>query len=382
MYGDCYGFAILVKGLRIVFSASDYEYMSHALRLAEKGLFTTSPNPRVGCVIVNDGKIVGTGWHERAGEAHAEINALREAGDLARGATVYVTLEPCSHHGHTPPCTNALIQAEVCKVIMAMNDPNPYVNGRGKKQLQEAGIQIQAGLLANEAEQMNIGFITRMRHGYPWVRAKVAVSLDGRTALKNGKSQWITSEAARWDSHKWRARSCAILTGIGSARKDDSQLTVRYIETPRQPKRVVVDSRLEISLQAKLLQNADTTWIFTAQPDKEKINRLEDIGAHVIVLPDLIGKVDLKAMMTKLAESGINELLVEAGPILNGALVTAGLVDEIIFYFAPSLLGNSAQAMLILPEITDLSEKYDLQITDIREIGTDIRLITRILKRS
>lgn len=363
-----------------MFAASDYEYMSYALQLAERGLFTASPNPRVGCVIVNNSKVVGTGWHERAGEPHAEIHALREAGDLAKGATVYVTLEPCSHHGRTPPCVEALIQAGVCKVVMAMNDPNPHVNGQGKEWLQKAGIEIQAGLLAEEAERLNIGFVTRMRHARPWVRTKIAASLDGRTALKNGKSQWITSAAARRDGHKWRARSCAILTGISSIRKDDSQLTVRHIETSRQPVRVVVDSRLEIPLQAKLLQNADTTWIFTAQTDREKIHQVADTGAHIIMLPDSAGKVDLKAMMMKLAESGINELLVEAGPVLNGALVTAGLVDEIIFYFSPSLLGNSAQAMLALPEIGDLSEKYDLEISDIRKIGMDVCLIARFIK--
>jgi len=363
-----------------VFTALDYEYMSHALRLAEKGLFTTSPNPRVGCVIVNGGKVVGTGWHERVGEPHAEIYALQEAGDLARGATVYVTLEPCSHHGRTPPCVDALIRAGVCKVVTAMDDPNPHVNGQGKERLQKAGIETQTGLLADEAKQLNIGFVSRMRHGRPWVRTKIATSLDGRTALKNGKSQWITSESARQDGHKWRARSCAILTGISSVRKDDPQLTVRYIETSRQPIRIVVDSNLEIPLQAKLLQNADTTWIYTVQTNKEKIHRLEDIGAHIVVLPDSVGKVDLKAMMVKLAEAGINELLVEAGPVLNGALVTAGLVDEIVFYFAPSLLGNSAQAMVAMPEITDLSEKYDLQMTDIRKIGVDIRLMAKFMK--
>lgn len=363
-----------------MFTALDYEYMSHALRLAEKGLFTTSPNPRVGCVIVNGGKVVGTGWHERVGEPHAEIYALQEAGDLARGATVYVTLEPCSHHGRTPPCVDALIRAGVCKVVTAMDDPNPHVNGQGKERLQKAGIETQTGLLADEAKQLNIGFVSRMRHGRPWVRTKIATSLDGRTALKNGKSQWITSESARQDGHKWRARSCAILTGISSVRKDDPQLTVRYIETSRQPIRIVVDSNLEIPLQAKLLQNADTTWIYTVQTNKEKIHRLEDIGAHIVVLPDSVGKVDLKAMMVKLAEAGINELLVEAGPVLNGALVTAGLVDEIVFYFAPSLLGNSAQAMVAMPEITDLSEKYDLQMTDIRKIGVDIRLMAKFMK--
>jgi len=363
-----------------VFAASDYVYMAHALRLAEKGLFTTSPNPRVGCVIVNNGKVVGTGWHMRAGEPHAEINALRMAGSLARGATVYVTLEPCSHYGRTPPCVEALIQAEVSKVIMAMEDPNPSVNGQGKERLQAAGIAIQTGLLADEAVQLNIGFITRMRDSKPWVRTKIAASLDGRTALKNGKSQWITSESARQDGHRWRARSCAILTGIGSVRQDDPQLTVRYVETSRQPVRIVIDSNLEISPQAKLLQNADPVWIFTAQTDERKMHHLKDIGAHVFVLPDPVGRVDLKAVMTKLAESGVSELLVEAGPVLNGALVTAGLIDEIVFYFAPNLLGSSAQAMMVLPEIADLSEKYNLQIADVRKIGVDMRVMAKFIK--
>lgn len=363
-----------------MFTASDYVHMSHALQLAERGLFTTSPNPRVGCVIVNDGKVVGTGWHERAGEPHAEINALREAGDLARGATVYVTLEPCSHHGRTPPCIEALICAEVRRVIMAMDDPNPHVNGQGKEKLQKAGVEVHTGLLEDEAQQLNIGFVTRMHHSRPWIRTKIAASLDGRIALKNGKSQWITGEPARQDGHRWRARSCAILTGVNSVKVDDPLLTVRYIETSRQPIRIVLDSNLEIPLQAKLLGSADTTWIFTVQTDRKKIYPLEDAGAHVVVLPDLAGKIDLKAMITKLAGLGINELLVEAGSVLNGALVAAGLIDEIIFYFAPSLLGNSAQAMLVLPEIIDLSEKYNLRITDIQKIGTDIRLVARFIK--
>jgi len=360
-----------------VFTAADHEFMSYALRLAEKGLFTTSPNPRVGCVVVNNGRIVGKGWHIRMGEPHAEIYALQEAGVSAKGATVYVTLEPCNHHGRTPPCVDALIQAQVKKVIMAMGDPNPHVNGQGGDRLRKAGIEIQTGLLADEAQQLNIGFITRMHHGYPWVRTKIATSLDGRIALKNGKSQWITDEPARRDGHKWRARSCAVLTGISSVKQDDPQLTVRYIETSRQPVRIVADSGLEIPLQAKLLQNPETTWIFTAQADSEKMRQLEGMGARVISLPDMTGKVDLKAMLTELGKSGVNELLVEAGPVLNGALAAAGLVDEFIFYFAPSLLGNSAQAMLALPELADLSEKYNLQVTDFRKIGLDIRLIAR-----
>ncbi|MDL1865734.1 bifunctional diaminohydroxyphosphoribosylaminopyrimidine deaminase/5-amino-6-(5-phosphoribosylamino)uracil reductase RibD [Betaproteobacteria bacterium PRO4] len=363
-----------------MFTAPDYSYMSHALRLAEKGMFTTSPNPRVGCVIVNNGKVVGTGWHERAGEPHAEVHALREAGNQARGATVYVTLEPCSHYGRTPPCVDTLIEAGVGKVVMAVDDPAPHVNGQGKKKLQAAGIEVQSGLLADEAGELNIGFMTRMHAGRPWVRTKIAASLDGKTALNNGKSQWITNEPARRDGHKWRARSCAVLTGIGSVKKDDPLLTVRHIESSRQPVRVVVDSNLEMPLQARLLHNADTVWIFTVHTGREKIHRLEDAGAHVVVLPDVSGRVDLKAMMMKLAEQEINELLVEAGSVLNGALVAAGLIDEIIFYFAPCLLGDSARGMLTLPEISDLSGKQALKITDIRTIGADIRLVARFLK--
>ncbi len=363
-----------------MFTALDYAHMSHALQLAEKGLFTTTPNPRVGCVIVNNGKVVGTGWHERAGEPHAEINALRAAGNLAKGAVVYVTLEPCSHHGRTPPCVDALIQAEVSKIIIAMEDPNPHVNGQGKERLRMAGIVVQTGLLADEAAQLNIGFITRMRDGKPWVRTKIAASLDGRTALKNGMSQWITSEPARRDGHRWRARSCAILTGIGSVKQDNPQLTVRYIETSRQPVRVVIDSNLEISPQTRLLQNVGITWIFAAQYNREKELHLENKGAHVFILPNQVGRVDLKAMIAKLAELGVNELLVEAGPVLNGALAAAGLIDEIIFYFAPNLLGNSAQAIMKLPEIMDLTEKYNLRITDMRRIGVDIRIKAEFIR--
>jgi diaminohydroxyphosphoribosylaminopyrimidine deaminase/5-amino-6-(5-phosphoribosylamino)uracil reductase len=358
-----------------MFTQLDYLYMSHALRLAEKGLYTTSPNPRVGCVIVKDGNVVGTGWHMRAGEPHAEVHALQAAGALAKGSSVYVTLEPCSHHGRTPPCVEALIQAGVSKVVMAMNDPNPNVDGRGEALLQQAGIKVQTGLMAMEAETLNIGFVSRMRYDRPWVRMKIAASLDGKTALKNGKSQWITGEAARRDGHKWRARSCAVLTGIGSVKHDDPQLTVRYVDTSRQPVRIVVDTKLEISPQAKLLESGDPVWIFTAQGDEEKIHSLTHAGARVIVLPDKTGKVDLTAMMARLAGLEINELLIEAGATLNGALVAAGLVDEMILYLAPNLLGDSAQDMLIFPELSDLSEKYNLRLQDVRKIGTDIRLI-------
>ena len=336
-----------------------------------------SPNPRVGCVIVRDGNVVGSGWHERAGQAHAEINALNVAGAATRGATVYLTLEPCSHHGRTPPCAEALIKAGVTRVVMAMQDPNPLVAGGGCALLQQAGIKVQTGLMEAEASALNIGFITRMTHKRPWVRMKIAASLDGKTALNNGTSHWITVEAARRDGHRWRARSCAVLTGIGTVLADDPQLTVRHVETARQPLRVVVDSRLEIPLDARILCG-EGELIFTATASEGKIKVLSDAGAHTIVLPDENGKVDLVRMMQTLADHEINEVLVEAGARLNGALIQAGLVDELVIYLAPCLLGDAAQSMLNLPELTDLTGKRALKIEDLRMLGTDIRIIARL----
>lgn len=356
--------------------------MAEALRLAEQGLYTTTPNPRVGCVIVQNDNVVGRGWHAKAGEPHAEIYALRDAGAQAKGATVYVTLEPCSHFGRTPPCATALIEAGVSRVIIAMEDPNPAIDGGGISQLQQAGMVVQTGLLAAEAEALNIGFVTRMRKGRPWVRTKIAASLDGRTALKNGQSQWITGEAARRDGHRWRARSCAVLTGIGSVRDDDPLLTVRHVETSRQPLRVVVDSRLAIPLSAKLLQEAERTWIFTAQPDTGKQHQLAATGARVTVLPEKNGgRVDLAAMLKELGKAGINELLVESGAVLNGAFIAAGLVDEMILYLAPTLLGDTAHGMLAVPELTTLADKYSMQLQDVRKVGQDIRLLTHFLPK-
>lgn len=360
-----------------MFSTIDYAFMSHALHLAEKGLYSTMPNPRVGCVVTLNDQIVGEGWHERAGQAHAEINALNSAGALARGATVYVTLEPCSHHGRTPPCAEALIQAGITRVVMAMEDPNPIVSGRGSAILKQAGIAVQTGLLQAEAHALNIGFVNRMVHKRPWIRLKIAASLDGRTALSNGVSQWITSNAARLDGHRWRARSCAILTGMGTVKADDPQLTVRQIRADRQPKKVIVDSGLDIPINARLLQGGEV-FIFAANTDdQEKINQLNQMGAEVIILPDAGGRVDLKRMLEKLAEFEINELLVEAGGGLNGALVNAGLVDEFIIFLAPHLLGDHAQGMLKLPELTQLGQKHSLDIQDLRMIGPDIRVIAK-----
>lgn len=359
-----------------MFSSPDHTHMSQALQLAEKGLYGASPNPRVGCVIVRDGKVVGSGWHERAGQAHAEINALDVAGAAARGATVYLTLEPCSHHGRTPPCAEALIKAGVAKVVMAMQDPNPLVAGGGCTLLQQAGTEVQTGLLEAEARALNIGFVTRMTHRRPWVRMKIAASLDGKTALNNGASHWITDEPARRDGHRWRARSCAVLTGIGTVLADDPQFTVRQVETPRQPLRVVVDSRLEIPVDARILRG-EGELIFTATASEGKIMALSDAGAHTIVLSDESGKVDLGRMMRTLADYEINEVLVEAGARLNGALIRAGLVDELVIYLAPCLIGDAAQSMLNLPELTDLTGKRALKIQDLCMVGADIRIVAR-----
>ncbi|HEX8873158.1 MAG TPA: bifunctional diaminohydroxyphosphoribosylaminopyrimidine deaminase/5-amino-6-(5-phosphoribosylamino)uracil reductase RibD [Nitrosospira sp.] len=360
----------------IPFSPADHTYMAQALRLAEKGLYSTSPNPRVGCVIVRDNQVAGSGWHERAGQPHAEINALKAAGPAARGATAYVTLEPCSHHGRTPPCAEALIEAGVAKVIMAMQDPNPLVAGKGCALLQEAGITVQTGLMEAEASALNIGFVSRMTRNRPWVRVKIAASLDGKTALNNGASQWITGEAARRDGHRLRARSCAILTGIGTVLADNPELSVRHVDTSRQPLRAVVDSRLDIPVDARLLRGAGEL-IFTANASEGKIGGLRDVGARVIVLPDGGNRVDLAGVMHSLADFEVNEVLVEAGRNLNGALIAAGLVDELVIYLAPYLIGDEARGMAKLQELTRLTEKRALKIDDVRAVGQDIRILAR-----
>ncbi|MCK5714924.1 MAG: bifunctional diaminohydroxyphosphoribosylaminopyrimidine deaminase/5-amino-6-(5-phosphoribosylamino)uracil reductase RibD, partial [Nitrosomonadaceae bacterium] len=321
-----------------MFSSADHAYMSQALQLAEKGLYSTSPNPRVGCVIVHDSQVVGSGWHVSAGQPHAEINALDAAGTVARGATVYLTLEPCSHHGHTPPCVEALVKAKVAKVIIAMQDPNPLVEGKGLSLLKRSKIKVQIGLMKAEAEELNIGFVTRMRHNRPWVRMKIAASLDGKTALNNGSSQWITGEAARSDGHRFRARSCAVLTGIGTVLADDPQLTARLVETSRQPLKVIVDRRLEIPINAKIL-HGDGELIFTAGASEERLIALSNAGARPILLPDEKGNVALTKMIQTLATFEINEVLIEAGSRLNGSLIRAKLVDELVIYLAPHFIG-------------------------------------------
>jgi diaminohydroxyphosphoribosylaminopyrimidine deaminase/5-amino-6-(5-phosphoribosylamino)uracil reductase len=369
-----------------MFAPQDSHWMARALCLAERGLYTTTPNPRVGCVLVRDGQVVGEGWHERTGEPHAEIHALRAASDTARGATAYVTLEPCNHHGRTPPCTDALIRAGVARVVAAIQDPNPQVSGQGMAKLRAAGIEAECGLMEAAARELNTGFFSRMTRGTPWVRSKIAASLDGRTALANGASRWITGEAARQDAHRWRARSCAVLAGIGTVLADNPQLNVRGIETTRQPLRVVVDSYLRLPPEARILQNsqegghAGKVIVYTGMQDTGKIAALENAGAQVVLLADAHGRVDLGAMLRHLASLGCNEVLVEAGSGLNGALLQAGLVDELVLYLAPHLLGDQAQGVAGLGELTALAQRIELEWQDVRNIGKDLRIVARVRK--
>jgi diaminohydroxyphosphoribosylaminopyrimidine deaminase / 5-amino-6-(5-phosphoribosylamino)uracil reductase len=358
-------------------SEGDRGYMARALELAALGLYTTTPNPRVGCVLVREGKIVGEGWHERAGEPHAEVHALRAAGARAEGATAYVTLEPCAHLGRTPPCTQALIAARVQRVVAAMRDPNPLVAGKGLDALRAAGIETECGILESEARELNIGFVSRMIHGRPWVRMKIAASLDGKTALLNGRSQWITGPEARRDGHHWRARACAVLTGIGTVKDDDPQLNVREVDTPRQPVRVVIDSRLETPPNARIL--GPGTLVAAALDDARRSSALVAQGAEVVVFRNEADKVDLRALLRELARRELNEVHVEAGFRLNGSLLREGLVDELLLYLAPQLIGDAARGMFHLPQIEDLSQRRALELREVRTIGTDIRVIARVV---
>jgi len=363
-----------------MFSAQDSVWMAQALRLAEQGLYGTSPNPRVGCILVVGEKIVGRGWHQRAGQPHAEVYALHESGGAARGSTAYVTLEPCSHHGRTPPCADALIEAGVTRVVVATQDPNPQVAGEGIEKLRAAGIVVECGLMETEARELNAGFFLRMTRGTPLLRSKIAMSLDGRTALANGASMWITGEAARQDVQRWRARSCAVLTGINTVLADDPQLNVRNIESPRQPLRVVLDSRLRIPLNARILQNCErgNVLIYTVLHDAEKIAALEKAGAAVCVMPFGKGQLDLHAVLGDLAKHGCNEVLVEAGSTLNGAMLYAGLVDELLLYVAPQLLGDAARGMAQLGELTGLDQRINLKWHDVRQVGNDLRISVKV----
>jgi diaminohydroxyphosphoribosylaminopyrimidine deaminase/5-amino-6-(5-phosphoribosylamino)uracil reductase len=360
---------------------TDIDAMTLALEWAAKGMYITAPNPRVGCVIVRDGEVIGAGHTQPAGQAHAEIQALRDAaarGKDVRGATAYVTLEPCSHYGRTPPCSKALVEAGLGRVVAAMGDPNPLVAGRGMAQLEAAGIATASGLLADEAHELNIGFFSRMRHGRPWVRLKTAASLDGMTALENGESQWITGPEARQDGHAWRARANVILTGIGTVKADNPQLTVRGVEGARQPRRVIVDSRLEIDLAAKILQG-EPCWIVAAAPDPEKAAQLRAAGHEVILLANAHGKVDLPALMLELGRREINEVHVEAGSKLNASLVREGCVDELLVYLAPSLIG-SGQGMFALPPLDRLADKVELRFHAVAPVGADLRILARLNK--
>ncbi len=360
------------------FSGDDARHMARALVLAERGLYTTDPNPRVGCVLLRDGQVVGEGWHERAGEPHAEAHALRVAGALARGATAYVTLEPCCHHGRTPPCTRALIDAGVVRVVAAMPDPNPKVASRGVAELERAGIRVEIGLLAAEAERLNPGFVSRMTRGQPYVRVKLAASLDGRTALASGESKWITGAAARADVQRLRARSSAILTGVGTVLADDPSLTVRDIEVSRQPLRVVVDGNLSMRADARLLVLPGKTLVVTAADDADYAEPLLEAGAEVMVLAAGAGQVDLPLLMQDLATREVNELLVEAGATVCGALLEAGLVDELVLYLAPHLLGSSARGLFNFPALESMADRVALDITDVRAVGKDWRITARI----
>lgn len=359
------------------FTAADHEYMAHALRLAEKGLYTTDPNPRVGCVIVNQGKIVGEGWHERAGEPHAEIHALRAAGEMARGATVYVTLEPCCHHGKTPPCSDALIKAQVGKVIAAMQDPHSRVAGQGLQQLQENGIEVKSGLLELQSRALNPGFIKRMQFGRPYVRNKLAMSLDGRTAMASGESKWITSNEARLDVHRLRARSSAIITGVGTVLADDPSLNVRLEGIEALPMRVVVDTHLSMPDSAAMLKLPGRTLVMTCSDDAGAKERLEKAGAEVILMPDCDKAVDMEAVLDTLGQMEVNEVLVETGATLSGAMLQAGLIDEMVIYIAPILMGDSARALFHLPGIKNMTDRINLKITDVRAVGKDWRIMAR-----
>jgi diaminohydroxyphosphoribosylaminopyrimidine deaminase/5-amino-6-(5-phosphoribosylamino)uracil reductase len=360
------------------YNAADHAHMARALALAERGLYTATPNPRVGCVAVKDGAVIGEGFHLRTGEPHAETIALaqaREHGHDARGATLYVTLEPCNHYGRTPPCVDAILAAGIARVVAAMADPNPAA-AHGAQRLRAAGVVVDIGLLENEARELNIGFVSRMSRGVPWVRVKLAVSIDGRSALSNGVSQWITAPDARADGHAWRARACAVLTGVGTILQDDPQLTVRYVDTTRQPLRVIVDRNADTPPNARALA-CGPSLVVTAGTH----NRAWPANVETLALPDSAGRIDLAAMMRSLAGRGVNELHVEAGARLNGALIRDGLIDELLVYFSPSVLGDPARGMFELAApLTSLSSRVPLEWHAIDRVGADLRVIARVVR--
>jgi diaminohydroxyphosphoribosylaminopyrimidine deaminase/5-amino-6-(5-phosphoribosylamino)uracil reductase len=358
------------------FSADDHAHMARALRLAARGRYTTHPNPRVGCVLVAGGQVVGEGWHRVAGGPHAEIEALDAAGARAAGATAYVTLEPCSHHGRTPPCADAMVAARVARVVAAVTDPNPMVGGRGLATLEAAGVEVASGLLESAAAELNAGFLCRMARGRPRVTLKLAASLDGRTAMASGESRWITGPAARADVQRLRAASSAVLTGIGTVLADDPSLTVRAegLDTlGRQPLRVVLDSGLRMSPAARMLALPGSTLVFAAGR-RAAASGLEAAGATVEYLPAADDGLDLAAVLHRLGALECNDVLVEAGPTLAGSLMAAGLVDEIVLYLAPHLMGDTARGLFSLPGLEKMADRVQLRITDLRRVGDDLRL--------
>ncbi|WP_416777381.1 bifunctional diaminohydroxyphosphoribosylaminopyrimidine deaminase/5-amino-6-(5-phosphoribosylamino)uracil reductase RibD [Xenorhabdus budapestensis] len=372
----------------------DETYMSRALELAYQGRFTTSPNPNVGCVIVKDDQIIGEGFHLRAGEPHAEVHALRMAGNKAEGATAYVTLEPCSHHGKTPPCADALIAAGISRVVVAMQDPNPQVAGRGLYKLQQAGIAVEHGLMMEQAEILNKGFLKRMRTGFPYLQLKLGASLDGRTALASGESKWITSAEARQDVQKLRAQCSAILSSSATVLADDPSLTVRWNELDaetqsvypqellRQPIRIIVDSQNRVTPQHQVVQQPGQYWLVhtdSAGSDKDEQHWTENIEQVVesIVLPTHGAGVDLVLLMMQLGKRQINSVWAECGPTLAGALLSLGLVDELILYIAPKVLGNNARGLFVIPELQKLSDAPEFTLMDVKQVGPDVRLRLR-----
>jgi diaminohydroxyphosphoribosylaminopyrimidine deaminase/5-amino-6-(5-phosphoribosylamino)uracil reductase len=362
------------------FSKFDRACMSRALELAAQGAWTARPNPMVGCVIARDGVVLGEGHHVRAGEAHAEINALGKAGD-ASGATAYVTLEPCNHHGRTEPCTEALVAAGIAAVVFAMRDPNPGVDGGGRDRLREAGIVVREGLMADEARELNAGFVSRVTRGRPWVRVKVAASLDGATAMRSGASQWITGPEARADVHRLRAASGAVLTGIGTVVADDPSLTARDVPTAtgwEQPLRAIVDTNLRMPLSARMLCLPGKTVVYCLQDENREA--LESEGAEVVRIGGNGPRVALDKVLEDLARREINDLLVEAGPVLAGSLLVAGLVDELVIYQAPHIMGSETRRMFATPGWQELSDRLELQVLDSRPVGADTRLTARIRK--
>lgn len=368
-------------------SQADRIHMARALQLAERGLYTTAPNPRVGCVLVRDNKVVGEGWHMRAGAEHAEINALQQAGDLAQGSTAYVSLEPCSHFGRTAPCSQALIKAGVKRVVAAMQDPNPLVAGQGMQQLQAAGIEISDGLMQAQAERLNKGYIKRMRTGRPWVTCKLAMSLDGRTAMASGESQWVTGPASRQLVHRLRARSNALLTGIGTVLADDPSLNVRLEdEAPEggwiSPVRVVVDSTLKMPVTAQMLQLDGRTVIVTATKDEPRRQALQATGAEVLSLPSSTGQIDLSALLDYLGQQQMNEVLLESGARLSGAMLQAGLIDELKIFMAPHLMGNGARGLFDLPGLEKMEQRVNLHISDIRAVGSDWCITANVTEKA